>query len=162
MPSRSGDAPSLGAELGVDGVLLKQILPNCALHEHRVSGDDRGSLISLQTTAEIPFEIKRVYVVYDTKPLVERGHHAHKSLEQWIVCVAGSCMFTVDDGIERREVLLDNPNKGLHIGNGIWREMRHFAPGTALVVLASTLYDLEDYIRDYDDFLAYARGEMVR
>lgn len=138
-------------------MLLEQILPNCALHRHDVAGDERGSLISLQVREEIPFEIKRVYLVFDTKPQVERGFHAHKSLEQWVVCVSGSCLFTVDNGKERREVLLDDPRKGLHIGHGIWREMRDFAPGTALMVIASTYYDLDDYIRDYDDFLAYAR-----
>jgi dTDP-4-dehydrorhamnose 3,5-epimerase-like enzyme len=139
-------------------LLLEQILPNCALHSHRVAGDQRGSLVALQETHEIPFEIKRVYLVYDTQPGVERGHHAHKSLEQWAVCVSGSCLFTVDDGHERRDVVLDSPEKGLHIGSGIWREMRDFTPGAVLMVIASTQYDLDDYIRSYDDFLAFARG----
>lgn len=138
-------------------MLLEQILPNCALHSHRVAGDDRGSLIALQTAAEIPFEIKRVYLVYDTQPGVDRGFHAHKSLEQWAVCVSGSCIFTVDDGRERRDVLLDSPEKGLHIGSGIWREMRSFSSGAVLMVVASTYYDLDDYIRDYDEFLAFSR-----
>jgi dTDP-4-dehydrorhamnose 3,5-epimerase-like enzyme len=139
-------------------LLLEQILPNCALHSHRVAGDERGSLIALQSAYEIPFEIKRVYFVYDTQPGVERGFHAHKTLEQWAVCVSGSCIFTVDDGKSRREVILDSPEKGLHIGSGIWREMREFTPGGVLVVLASTHYELDDYIRSYEEFLAFARG----
>jgi dTDP-4-dehydrorhamnose 3,5-epimerase-like enzyme len=122
-----------------------------------VAGDERGSLISFQDAHEIPFKIRRVYLVYDTKPGVERGFHAHKSLDQWAVCVSGSCIFIVDDGIERREVLLDTPEKGLHIGSGIWREMREFSPGAVLMVIASTYYDLDDYIRSYDEFLAFAR-----
>ena len=80
------------------------------------------------------------------------------SLEQWAICVSGSCIFVVDDGTARREVLLDSPEKGLHIGNGIWREMREFTPGAVLAVIASTYYELDDYIRDYDEFLAFVRG----
>ena len=140
-------------------MLLEQIFPNCALYSHRVSGDDRGSLIALQNADEIPFEIKRVYLVYDTQPGVERGRHAHKELEQWVVCVSGSCTFVVDDGETRREVLLDSPEKGLHIGNGIWREMRDFSPGAVLMVIASTRYETEDYIRSYDEFLSFVRGQ---
>jgi dTDP-4-dehydrorhamnose 3,5-epimerase-like enzyme len=142
-------------------LLLEQVLPKCALHSHRVSGDERGSLIALQSSLEIPFEIKRVYLVYDTQAGVERGFHAHRSLEQWAVCVSGSCTFTVDDGRQRRDVLLDSPEKGLHIGSGIWREMRSFLPGAVLMVLASTYYELDDYIRDYDQFLAFADSERA-
>lgn len=140
-------------------MLLEQILPNCALHSHRVAGDDRGSLIALQAGYEIPFEIKRAYLVYETQPGVDRGFHAHKSLEQWAVCVSGSCVFTVDDGKDRRTVTLDSPTKGLHIGNAIWREMSEFTPDAVLMVLASTLYDLNDYIRDYDEFLGFVRRD---
>lgn len=139
-------------------MLLEQILPNCALHSHRVAGDDRGSLIALQTAHEVPFEIKRVYLVYDTQPGVERGFHAHKALEQWAVCVSGSCTFVVDDGETRREVVLDSAEKGLHIGPAIWREMRDFSPGAVLMVIASTHYETEDYIRGYDEFLSFVRG----
>jgi dTDP-4-dehydrorhamnose 3,5-epimerase-like enzyme len=151
-------APGGGVTLGCAAMLLEQILPNCALHSHRVAGDERGSLISLQSGFEIPFEFKRVYLVYGTRPGVERGFHAHKSLEQWVVCVSGSCVFTVDDGNDRREVLLDSPEKGLQIGSGIWREMRDFTPDAVLMVVASTHYELDDYIRSYDEFLSFVRS----
>ena len=90
-------------------MLLEQILPNCALHSNRVNGDDRGSLIAIEAEREVPFKIERVYFVYDTQPGVERGFHAHKSLEQWMICVTGSCVIVVDDGNNRLEALLDSP-----------------------------------------------------
>jgi len=158
LPSRKHLAPGGGVTLGCAAMLLEQILPNCALHSHRVAGDERGSLISLQSGFGIPFEFKRVYLVYGTRPGVERGFHAHKSLEQWVVCVSGSCVFTVDDGNDRREVLLDSPEKGLQIGSGIWREMRDFTPDAVLMVVASTHYELDDYIRSYDEFLSFVRS----
>ena len=138
-------------------MLLEQILPNCALHSHNVATDDRGRLVALEAGREVPFAIERVYFLYDTSPGAERGFHAHRSLEQWMVCVAGTCTLVVDDGAERREVLLDAPDKGLYIGPGIWREMRGFSPGAVLMVLASAPYDESDYLRSYDDFLQLAR-----
>lgn len=137
-------------------MLLEQILPNCALYSHQVRGDDRGSLIALETTREIPFPIERVYFVFETRPGVDRGFHAHKSLEQWAICVSGACTMTMDDGHERRSVRLDSPQKGLYIGRGIWREMSDFSPDAVLMVIASTHYDEADYIRSYEDFLDYA------
>ena len=139
-------------------MLLEQILPNCALHSNRVNGDDRGSLIAIEAEREVPFKIERVYFVYDTQPGVERGFHAHKSLEQWMICVTGSCVIVVDDGHSRHEALLDSPEKALYVGPGLWREMRDFSPGAVLAVIASTKYDVTDYIRDYNDFLAFVRG----
>ena len=139
-------------------MLLEQILPNCALHSNRVNGDDRGSLIAIEAEREVPFKIERVYFVYDTQPGVERGFHAHKTLEQWMICTTGSCVIVVDDGHSRREALLDSPKKALYVGPGLWREMREFSSGAVLAVIASTKYDVTDYIRDYDDFLAFARS----
>lgn len=138
-------------------MLLEQILPNCSLHSHQVKGDDRGSLVALEAARELPFEIERVYFVYGTRPGVDRGFHAHKELEQWAICVSGSCTMSVDDGRERRHILLDSPEKGLYIGPGIWREMSDFSPDAVLVVIASTRYDERDYIRNYEDFLASVR-----
>ena len=137
-------------------MLLEQILPNCALYSHQVKGDDRGSLIALETAREIPFPIERVYFVFETRLGVDRGFHAHKSLEQWAICVSGACTMTMDDGRERRSVRLDSPQKGLYIGRGIWREMSDFSPDAVLMVIASTRYDEADYIRSYEDFLDYA------
>jgi len=142
-------------------LLIEQILPNCSLHSHQVKGDDRGSLIALETTRELPFDtIERVYFVYGTSPGVDRGFHAHRALEQWVTCVSGSCTMTVDDGRERRSVSLDSPEKGLYIGPSIWREMSDFSPDAVLMVIASTRYDESDYIRNYEDFLESIRCDQ--
>ena len=141
-------------------MLLEQILPNCALHSHQVKGDDRGSLIALEAAREIPFPIERVYFVFETRPGVERGFHAHKSLEQWAVCVSGSCVMTMDDGRERRSVRLDSPERGLYIGAGIWREMSDFSPDAVLMVIASTRYEEADYIRSYEEFLDFSGSTL--
>ena len=116
-------------------------------------GDERGSLIAIEQGHNAPFEIKRVYYIFDTKDGVERGFHAHINLKQICIAVKGSCTFVLDDGYKREEIKLDNPNQGLYIEGLIWREMKNFTPDCVLVVLASEHYNESDYIRDYDKFL---------
>ena len=116
-------------------------------------GDDRGQLIALEEFNDIPFKIKRVYYMYDTGEGVRRGFHAHKSLEQILVCVHGSCKIHLDNGKETKEILLEKPYEGLYIPNNMWREMYDFSPDAVLMVFASEIYDEKDYIRNYDDFL---------
>jgi len=140
-------------------MLIEQILPNCALHAHRVVEDQRGCLVALESEADVPFRIERVYYLFDTARGATRGFHAHRELQQWAVCVAGACTITVDDASERRTVTLDTPDKALHIGPGVWREMRDFAPGSVLMVLASQPYNEADYIRDFDEFVASRRAK---
>lgn len=120
-------------------------------------GDDRGSLIALEEGKNIPFTVKRVYYLFNTKEGVRRGFHAHKALKQVAIAVRGSCRFVLDDGNERVEVLLDNPTQGLLIESFMWREMYDFSEDCVLMVLADQLYDESDYIRDYDRFLEDAR-----
>lgn len=120
-------------------------------------GDDRGMLVALEEFKDIPFEIKRVYYLYDTKEGVRRGFHAHKSLEQILVCIHGSCKVLLDNGHEKKNVSLEKPYEGLYISNDIWREMYDFSSDAVLLVLASDFYKEEDYIRDYDDFLKSIR-----
>ncbi|MFG1525557.1 FdtA/QdtA family cupin domain-containing protein [Halobacteriovorax sp. RZ-3] len=115
--------------------------------------DSRGKLVSLESGINVPFEIKRVYYIYDVDTSLKRGFHAHKNLKQVAVCVSGSCTLTLDNGKTKEDYLLDNPSKGLLIGSNIWREMGDFSPDCVLMVLASELYDEDDYIRDYDEFL---------
>ncbi|OJU10423.1 MAG: dTDP-6-deoxy-3,4-keto-hexulose isomerase [Clostridiales bacterium 43-6] len=122
-------------------------------------GDNRGQLIALEEFKEIPFSIKRVYYVYDTTQGVKRGCHAHKSLEQMLICIHGSCKILLDDGVEKETVLLSDPRVGLHVTNRIWREMFDFSPGAVLIVLASKLYDENDYIRDYVEFKKYVAAK---
>ena len=115
-------------------------------------GDERGMLVALEEFKDIPFEIKRVYYLYDTKEGVRRGFHAHKSLEQILVCIHGSCRILLDNGKEKKTVSLEKPYEGLYIATSIWREMYDFSPDAVLLVLASDFYCEEDYIRDYETF----------
>jgi dTDP-4-dehydrorhamnose 3,5-epimerase-like enzyme len=117
-------------------------------------GDDRGSLIALEEGKNIPFQVKRVYYMFDTGDGVRRGFHAHKSLKQVAIAVRGSCRFLLDDGKEKIDVRLDNPCQGLLIESFIWREMYDFSADCVLMVLADNLYDEADYVRDYATFLA--------
>lgn len=116
-------------------------------------GDERGQLIALEECRDIPFEVKRIYYMYDTKEGVRRGFHSHKNLEQILVCIHGNCKVLLDNGQEKEEVLLDMPYEGLYVGNDIWREMYDFSEDAVLLVLASEYYNEEDYIRDYQKFL---------
>ena len=124
-------------------------------------GDERGQLIALEENNDIPFKIKRVYYIYDTKEGVRRGFHAHRKLEQILICVSGSCKIHLDNGFETAEVELNNPTEGLYISNATWREMYDFSPDAVLLVLASELYDEKDYIRNYDKFLEYLRDNNL-
>ena len=126
---------------------------NYKLVDMKVHGDDRGKLIALEGLRDIPFEIKRVYWIFDTLPDEDRGFHAHKNMEQIIVAMDGACQFVLDDGKSRETVWLNRPDKGLYIGKNMWREMKHFSYGCKLMVLASDYYDEKEYIREYSEFL---------
>lgn len=118
-----------------------------------IMGDDRGSLISIEPGKNIPFDIKRVYYIFDTIPKVVRGKHAHRKLKQLVICTSGSCKFLLDDGVSKEIVGLSRPDEGLYIKEFIWREMFDFTPDCVLMVLASEYYDENEYIRNYDEFL---------
>ena len=130
--------------------------------EFQKHGDSRGMLIALENNKEIPFEIKRVYYMYDTLSQVRRGFHAHKKLKQILICIHGSCKIHLDNGAETSEVILNKPYEGLYIENDIWREMYDFTPDAVLLVLASELYDESDYIRNYNDFLEFVRRKKEK
>ena len=115
-------------------------------------GDNRGSLVALESNETIPFDIKRVYYLFGTKQDVTRGLHAHLALKQVMLCVTGSCKVLLDDGIARETVYLDSPTKGLLVESLVWREMSQFSSDCVLLVIANELYDEEDYIRDYERF----------
>ncbi len=123
------------------------------LKNFNVIGDDRGSLISIESKTDIPFEIKRVYYIFGNKNNIRRGFHAHKNLQQLLIAVSGSCKILIDSGKSKEEVLLDSPKKGLLIKELLWREMFDFSADCVLLVLASEHYDEKDYIRDYNQFL---------
>ena len=124
-------------------------------------GDERGQLVALEEHKDIPFEIKRVYYMYDTGKGVTRGQHAHKSLEQILICIHGSCKLMLDNGKEKKIVQLEKPYEGLYISNNIWREMYDFSSDAVLMVLASDVYKEEDYIRNYDEFLKFVNMKQV-
>ena len=116
-------------------------------------GDSRGGLVAFEQHKNVPFEIKRVYCIYEVKKNVSRGFHSHKNLEQVAICINGSCTIVLDDGLLKRSVVLSSPKTGLYIGKNIWREMHDFTSDCVLLVLASELYDEDDYIRSYTQFL---------
>lgn len=120
-----------------------------------VHGDARGCLVALEGQQQIPFDIKRVYYIYQAAPDVRRGFHAHKQLQQMLICVSGSCKILMDDGREKRTVILDQPHQGLYVGPGVWHEMFDFSPDAVLLVLASQVYQESDYLRDYGEFLRW-------
>lgn len=128
--------------------------------DFKIMGDNRGSLISLEQNRNIPFEIQRVYYIFDTKKDVRRGFHAHKNLKQVLVAVHGSCKVLLDDGISREVVTLDSPSFGLYIDSFVWREMYDFSEDCVLLVLASEYYDENDYIRKYEEFLTLVKNNI--
>jgi len=121
--------------------------------------DLRGSLSFGEVDRQVPFEVKRYFLVFDVTSEHIRGEHAHRTLHQFLVCVAGRCNVVIDDGTSRHEVVLDSPAKGLYIPPMVWATEYKFTRDAVLLVLASEHYDAEDYIRDYEDFLSL-RGNL--
>ena len=124
-------------------------------------GDERGQLIAVEEHRDIPFEIKRVYYMYGTGEGVHRGFHAHKSLQQILICIHGTCKILLNNGYEQKVIYLEKPYEGLYVSNNMWREMYDFSPDAVLLVFASDSYNEDDYIRDYDEFLNFVRKEKV-
>lgn len=119
--------------------------------------NETGTLSFFESERHIPFDIRRVYYIYDVQGNSRRGFHAHRDLKQVLFCIHGSCKLLLDNGTEQVDVLLDDPAEGLLIENPIWREMYDFSPGAVLLVMASEYYDEADYIRNYDEFLAFIK-----
>lgn len=136
----------------------KHFVHDCEIVELPIVHNDAGNITVMENNGNIPFDVKRIYYLYDIPMGSERGGHAHYELQQFVVAVSGSFVFLLDDGIEKREVFLNHPNKALHIKPGIWREMKDFSSGSICLVLASIEYEESDYIRDYQDFINYRNG----
>jgi len=117
--------------------------------------DRKGNLSVVQNEDTIPFDVKRVYYLYDVPGGESRGAHAHKELSQLIVAASGSFTVTLDDGKVKRSFLLNRPYQGLLVVPGIWRTLDDFSSGSVCMVLASHGYDKNDYIREYDEFIDY-------
>ena len=118
-----------------------------------VHGNHEGKLVALEKNNDFPFEIKRVYYIWDTARYAIRGRHSHKNLEQVVICVKGACDFILDDGKTRETVHLNNPAQGLYIRNNLWREFTNFSDDCVVLVLASEHYNTSDYIHDYNEFI---------
>ncbi|MET3697023.1 WxcM-like protein [Bacillus oleivorans] len=115
--------------------------------------NEMGSLSFFEGESDIPFQIKRIYFIHGVPKGTQRGGHAHKQLQQILFCPFGKIEILLDNGKKKESFFLDEPNKGLIIGNGIWREMIWHNSNSVLCVAASEYYDESDYIRNYDDFL---------
>ena len=111
-----------------------------------------GSITPVQNSTEIPFDVKRIFYLYDIPGGVDRGGHAHHTLEQFVIAASGSFDITIDDGHSKKTIQLNRPYMGLHIKPMIWDYMSNFSSGAIVLVLASGFYDELDYIRDYDAF----------
>lgn len=116
-------------------------------------GDERGSLVALESANTVPFEIKRVFYIFGTRQGLSRGFHAHRKLRQVALCITGKCRMVLDDGKKREDVWLESPYKGIVINEMVWHEMHEFSADCVLLVLASEKYDESDYIRLYSTFL---------
>lgn len=117
--------------------------------------NSEGNITVLENFKDIPFEVRRIYYLYDVPNGAERGGHGHYNLEQYVVAASGSFTFFLDDGKRQREIYLNDPSKALYIKPGIWREIKEFSSGSICLVLASEVYDEKDYIRDYTKYKAW-------
>lgn len=128
---------------------------DCRIIDLRKIHDIRGNLTPIEGGKDIPFDIKRVYYLYDVPGGESRGGHAHKALFQLIVAVSGSFSVTLDDGTDKKIFALNRPYQGLLVVPGIWRTLDDFSSGAVCLVLASEKYDEMDYTREYEEFLKY-------
>lgn len=131
----------------------------CRLIEVPKISDPRGNLTFIEGGRHIPFEIKRIYYLYDVPGGATRAGHAHKALQQFLIAMSGSFDVMVDDGYKRRTFHLNRSYYGLYLPPLIWREMDNFSSGSVCLALASDFFDEADYYRDYQEFLAAVRSE---
>lgn len=130
---------------------------DCSMVELDKHHHAKGNISVVENGKTIPFEVRRIYYLYDVPGGESRGGHAHKALRQLIVAASGSFTVTLDDGNVKRTFVLNRPYQGLLVVPGIWRTLDDFSSGSVCLVLASELYEESDYIRDYNDFLSYKR-----
>jgi hypothetical protein len=138
--------------------MIMMSIQDCRFIELPKISDPRGNLTFIEPSRHIPFEIKRVFYLYDVPGGAERGGHAHSRLEQFMVAMSGSFDVVLDDGNQHKRLHLNRSYYGLYIPRLIWREMDNFSGGSVCMVLASEPYDQTDYIRDFEAFVRLARG----
>lgn len=130
-------------------------IADCKIIDLRKISDPRGNLTPIEGNGDVPFNIKRVYYLYDVPGGESRGAHAHRALQQLIIAANGSFTITLDDGKNKKSFNLNRSYYGLYVVPGIWRDLDDFSSGAVLLCLASEHYDAADYIRDYNEFLNY-------
>jgi hypothetical protein len=130
---------------------------DCTLLELPINHSEKGNITAVNNGVEVPFDIKRVYYLYDVPGGEARGGHAHRDLQQLIVAASGSFDLTIDDGKVKRTFQLNRPYQGVLIPAGLWRELNNFSSGSICLVLASIPYSESDYLRNYEAFLNYKR-----
>lgn len=134
---------------------------DCSLFELNKVHNLEGNLTYIYQNVHVPFEINRVFYTYDIPGGESRGAHAHKECHQFIVAASGSFEVVLDDGVNKRTVLLNRPFWGLHVPPGIWSAEQGFSSGSICLVLTSHTFSEEDYIRDYDEFLRFRKSIRV-
>ena len=135
--------------------MKKSTVYDCTIIEIDKHQHDKGNISVIENERTIPFDVKRVYYLYDVPGGESRGGHAHRELQQLIVAASGSFNVTLDDGSVKRTFTLNRPYQGLLVVPGIWRELDDFSSGAVCLVMASMVYDANDYIRDYKQFKAH-------
>jgi len=131
-----------------------QLKEKCHIIQFSDFGDERGKLVVVEGAQDIPFEIKRIFYMYDSSKGIMRGQHANRKSEFVLINVAGHSKIRITDGKEEIIVNLDKPMSGVYIPNMIWKDMYDFSPDSVMLVLASTHYDASEYIRDFDEYLS--------
>ncbi|HZI20735.1 MAG TPA: FdtA/QdtA family cupin domain-containing protein [Pyrinomonadaceae bacterium] len=134
-------------------------IADCRMIELTKISDPRGSLTFIEGARHVPFEIRRVYYLYDVPGGATRAGHGHRRLQQLMIAMSGSFDVVLDDGNEKRRIHLNRPYYGLYIAPMIWRELENFSSGSVCTVLASDYYDESDYFYDYEEFTRAVRGE---
>ena len=136
---------------------VKNTIYNCGIIHLPKINNRAGNITAVENNINIPFDVQRVYYLYDIPGGEGRGGHAHKELQQFIVAVSGAFEVLLDDGVNKKVIRLDRPFIGLHIVPGIWRELINFSSGSVCLVMASHKYDENDYIREYKEFLNHKK-----
>ena len=132
--------------------MKKSTVFDCKLIELPKNYRDKGNITAVNSLIEIPFNVNRIYYLYDVPGGESRGGHAHKELQQVIIAASGSFDLIIDDGKNKKKFILNRPNIGVLMPKGLWRELDNFSSGSICLVLASDIYDENDYIRNYEDF----------
>ena len=138
--------------------MAKYSVYDCSMVElDKHHSDRKGNLTVVQNGETLPFNVKRVYYLYDVPGGESRGAHAHRDLEQLIIAASGSFTVTLDDGNSKRSFFLNRPYQGLYVKPGLWRDLEDFSSGAVCMVLESEVYQKADYIRNYDEFLVFRK-----